>query len=74
MVLPKYLLAVLSGIHLVFEIPKSGIFEVSISGAFEYLLARYPLYRNVSDKGKLMIMHKDDTYGYLLAVLTSTGL
>ena len=42
MVFPKYLLAVLSGIHLVFEIPKSGIIEVSISGAFEYLLARYP--------------------------------
>ena len=64
----KYLSEVL------FEVSISGTLEVSIGGAFEYLLARYPLYRNVSDKGKLMIMHNDDTYGYLLAVLSSTGL
>ena len=76
MVLPKYLLAVLSGIHLVFGMPKSGNFEVSISGAFEYPLARYPLCRNVSVSvtGKFMIMHNDDTCGYLVAVLSRTGL
>ena len=54
---PKYLLAVLSGIRSIIGMPKRGNFEVSISGAFEYPLARYPLYRNVSvtDTGELMI-------------------
>ena len=55
--LSKYLSAVL------FEVSISGTLEVSIGGAFEYLLARYPLYRNIceiirqrqiSDTGMLM--------------------
>ena len=40
----KYLSAVL------FEVSISGTLEVSIGGAFEYLLARYPLYRNICER------------------------
>ena len=39
----KYLSAVL------FEVSISGTLEVSISGAFGYQLARYPLYRNICE-------------------------
>ena len=52
-----YLSAVPSGIIRYFEYLKVMrskylsvvLFEVSISGAFEYLLARYPLYRNICE-------------------------
>ena len=76
--LSKYLSAVL------FEVSICGTLEVSIGGAFEYQLARYPLYRNIwegngqtSDTGMIMInaywwyfrVSIGDTFGYLFAVL-----
>ena len=44
MVLPKYLLAVLSGIYLRYsKYLRHGIFEVSISGTFGYLSAVFEI-------------------------------
>ena len=62
MVFPKYLLAVLSGIHLVFGISEIWYFEVSISGTFGYLSAVFEL-----PKSGIFEVSISGAFEYLLA-------